>query len=332
MYLLNPMLQKHRANGSRTIYGIWPRLDYALITHFHNDHMGGMLKRRNPSDKYSDTGIITVVESIPTGKLVDRGFPDYSFLVDTEDKMLKNYFDFLRHTKSGINVERFRAGDAGQFVLLHDTVSYRGLFEVRNIYANGRLWTGRDTLTTYLFPDAGTIDKSDIPQENTLSCALKITYGDFSYYAGGDVTGYPKPGRSAFHDVETPMAPVVGKTQVCCVNHHGYNNATNDVFLKTLRPRVFIIQASDALHPNHSTLDRMAATRLYPGKRDVFATNLHPAAKVVIGELTEKMKSTQGHILIRVLPGGKRYYVYILEDRDAKRKIKAVHGPYECNE
>lgn len=309
-----------------------PRLDYALATHFHNDHIGGVLKTRNASDKYYNTGIITVVESIPTGKLVDRGFPDYSFLVNTEDKMLKNYFDFLRHTRSGISVERFRPGSGDQFRLLYDTAGYADKFEVRNIYANGWLWTGKDTLTTYLFPDIGAIEKNDMPQENSLSCVLKITYGNFSYYTGGDVTGYPKPGRSPFHNVETPMSQIVGKTTVCCVNHHGYNNATNDDFLKALRPQIFIIQASDALHPNHSTLDRMLSKHIYKGERDVFATNLHPAAKVVIGDITDRMKSAQGHILVRVLPSGKQYYIYILEDKDAKRRIKAVHGPYNSNE
>ena len=244
--------------------------------------------------------------------------------------MIKNYFNFLHFTKRRINAEQFRPGVENQFKLLHDSIRYAGNFKVQNIYANGWLWTGKGHETKYLFPDFSTLEKYDIPQENTLSCALKITYGHFSYYTGGDVTGYPKPGRSLFHDVETPMAPVVGRTEVCCVNHHGYNNATNDAFILTLSPRVFIIQASDALHPNHSTLERMLSKQLYPEKRDVFATNLHPAAEIVIGKNTEKMKSKQGHIVVRVLPGGDEYYVYILEDNNTKRKIKQISGPYVC--
>ena len=74
----------------------------------------------------------------------------------------------------------------------------------------------------------------------------------------------------------------------------------------------------------------MLSKYLYPGKRDVFATNLHPAAEIVIGKDTEKMKSRQGHIVIRVLPGGDEYYVYILEDHNTKRKIKQIFGPYIC--
>jgi len=305
-------------------------LDYALITHFHSDHMGGVLKTKNQSDKYYNTGIITVAENLRIGKLVDRGFPDYAYLVDHKDKVVKNYLDFLRFTQKKITVEQFKPGFDNQFRLLYDSLGYIGKFKVQNIYSNGNLWTGNDTITRYLFPSFDSIEKYDIPQENSLSCALKITYGKFSYYIGGDVTGYPKPGRSLFHDVETQMAPIVGKTEVCCINHHGYNNATNEAFIKTLQPRVFIIQASDALHPNHSTLDRMLSKWIYPGQRDIFATNLHPAAEIVIGDNTKKIKSTQGHIVIRVLPEGNQYYVYILEDNNTKRKIKSIFGPYDC--
>lgn len=308
------------------------KLDYALITHFHSDHMGGVLKTRNESGKYYNTGMITVAENLPIGVLVDRGFPKYDFLVNTEDKIVKNYFNFLHFTKRKISVEQFAPGMDNQFRLLYDSVRYAANFKVQNIYANGWLWTGKGHEKRYLFPDFSTLKEYDIPKENTLSCALKITYGSFTYYTGGDVTGYPKPGRGKFHDVETPMAPVVGQTEVCCVNHHGYNNATNDTFITTLSPRVFIIQASDALHPNHSTLERMLSKQLYPEKRDVFATNLHPAAEIVIGKNTEKMKSKQGHIVVRVLPEGEEYYIYILDDGNTKRKIKQVVGPYICRD
>jgi beta-lactamase superfamily II metal-dependent hydrolase len=305
-------------------------LDYALITHFHSDHFGGVLKQKNASGRYYNTGMITVAENLRIGKLVDRGYPHYDFLVDKDDKIVKNYFNFLHFTKRKFGMEQFRPGYDNQFKLLHDSASYAKEFKVQNIYSNGNLWTGRGHTTRYLFPDISTLDKADVPKENTLSCALKITYGDFSYYTGGDVTGYPKPGRSAFHDVETPMAPIVGQTEVCCVNHHGYNNATNDTFIATLMPRVFVIQASDALHPNHSTLERMLSKQLYPGKRDVFSTNLHPAAAIVIGDDVKKMKSTQGHIVVRVSPQGKEYYIYILDDSNTKRRIKQIFGPYTC--
>jgi hypothetical protein len=54
------------------------------------------------------------------------------------------------------------------------------------------------------------------------------------------------------------------------------------------------------------------------------------ANKLVIGDRIDQVYgSTQGHILIRVAPGGNTYQVIILEDSDAERKVKAVFGPYQ---
>lgn len=309
-----------------------PKLDYALITHFHSDHMGGVFKTKNSSGKYYETGIITIAEHMEIGKLVDRAFPDYTWLIDDRDKIVNNYLAFQKNTSRHFTLERFKTGYDNQFNLLYDTISYASSFSIRNIYANGDLWTGKGISTRHLFPDMGTVETYDKPRENTLSCAIKISYGDFSYYTGGDISGYPRPGRSLWHDVESQMAPVIGQVDVCVVNHHGNNDATNDTFISTLQPNVFVIMTSDALHPNHTTLYRMLSKQLYPDKRDVFSTNLHKAAKVVVGDLTDQMKSTQGHIVIRVFPGGKKYFVYILDDNNTNYRIKSVFGPYNCKQ
>jgi hypothetical protein len=228
-------------------------------------------------------------------------------------------------------MERFHVGANDQFKLKYDAEGkYAETFEIRNLIANGIMWTGKGMETVSLFPDLSGLSGTDLPEENSMSCAIKLSYGNFDYYTGGDLTGIAKPGRPAFHDLETPLSPLIGKIEVCVVNHHGYNNATNDNFIKTLRPQVFVIQASDALHPNHSTLYRMLAKQLYPDSRDVFATNLHPAAKIVIGNLTDQMKSTQGHIVIRVPPSGSEYTVCILDDSNTDYAVKAVYGPYFC--
>jgi beta-lactamase superfamily II metal-dependent hydrolase len=311
-------------------------IDYFLATHFHGDHIGGVFKTKSTKADYYLTGISEIAESIPLGKIIDRGYPVYNFLKPvSDDQIFSNWLNFINYQKSlePDIMEGFIVGANNQFVLKYDAdTEYAGKFEIRNLIANGEMWTGDGAETVSLFPTLNGLKGSDIPEENSLSCAIKLSYGGFSYYTGGDLTGYPKPGRPVWHDLETPLAPVVGKTDVCVVNHHGYNNATNDVFIKTLAPQVFIIQAWDALHPNHSTLYRMLAKQLYPNNRDVFATNLHPAAKIVIGDLTNQIKSTQGHIVIRVSPGGSDFMVYILNDANGDYiVIKAVYGPYLCS-
>ena len=81
-------------------------------------------------------------------------------------------------------------------------------------------------------------------------------------------------------------------------------------------------------HPGHDVLDRMYSERLYPGPRDVFATNMIDANKVVIGPLLDRLASSQGHIVIRVAPGGASYRVLILDDSAETYGVQKVFGPF----
>jgi glyoxylase-like metal-dependent hydrolase (beta-lactamase superfamily II) len=54
-----------------------PTIDYALITHFHDDHFGSYYdgaKKSTSGDHYL-TGITGVAEHLPFKKLFDRGYP-----------------------------------------------------------------------------------------------------------------------------------------------------------------------------------------------------------------------------------------------------------------
>lgn len=57
-------------------------------------------------------------------------------------------------------------------------------------------------------------------------------------------------------------------------------------------------------------------------------TNVSPATFRTTYNI-EKSKSTQGHIIIRVLDGGKKYYVVNIDDTNESMKVKSVFGPYE---
>ena len=54
------------------------------------------------------------------------------------------------------------------------------------------------------------------------------------------------------------------------------------------------------------------------------------ANRLVIGpRLENAYKSMDGHILVRVMPGGDEYYVIILNDENLDNEVKAVFGPYQ---
>ena len=75
--------------------------------------------------------------------------------------------------------------------------------------------------------------------ENAASIVLKLSYGNFSMWLGGDCTG----GGNSTYDVESKIAQKCGDIDVLRVNHHGSNTSTNTKTLGLLSPEVCIVSA-----------------------------------------------------------------------------------------
>ncbi len=329
-----------------------PVLDYAVLSHFHEDHMGSAYTGAPAAanGNYLLTGITGVDYLVPISLLLDRGYPDYNLPYDMKSKAfeerlsknpatsnylltIKNYFSFIQsRQKEGMQVQNLQAGNKNQVVLKYNSGTYPGFF-VQNIKSNGRVWTGKDSSTIELFPSLNLADPATIPTENALSQVIAIHYGPFIYYTGGDCPGSPGYGEPAWMDVETPVAKSIGSVDVATLDHHGNRDAVNENMIKTFHPRVWIDQVWSSDHPGHEVLIRLMAQQLYTGPRDLFATNMLQPNKDVIGPLIDRSyKSQQGHILVRVLPGGKTWYVIILDDTVESLRIKDVFGPYESSQ
>jgi len=314
-------------------------IDYALITHFHDDHFGGWYPGAplSADKKFIRSGITGIADLLPMHVLLTR---DYHYPVNPDSLLKKlpatshfvksweNYRSFINAAPHGLKNEMLQAGSASQIHLVHSAAAYPD-FQIRNIKSNGLIWTGKDSTAAQHFPDIDLKNARTWPDENTLSNAIVIKYGGFTYYTGGDNPGNVFLGDSSWRDVESVMAPVIGQADVATMDHHGNRDAVNANFIKTVQPRVWIEQVWTADHPGHEVLIRIMS-KLYDGPRDLFATNMMEANKLVIGGLIDQAyKSTQGHILVRVLPGGKSYYVIIIDDATTDRKVKAVFGPYQ---
>ncbi|WP_420320123.1 ComEC/Rec2 family competence protein [Flagellimonas sp.] len=293
-------------------------IDYALISHFHSDHYGSLM----------DLG-----KEISFGKIIDRNSPDLNFPMDLrtflkKDKIFQDYLSFVAEEK--ILVEALETGSKSQIHLLNHQNAYPN-FCIRNIKSNGTLWTGIDNNTMEYFTaeDMTSFYKGGY-NENPLSLALKISYGNFDYFTGGDNTGLQGFGLPDWFDVETPMAKVVGQVEVTTLNHHGNRDATNDFFVKTLNPKVVIQQLWCSDHPGQEVYQRLIHQDDKTIKRDIFSTNMHPETLVTYGPwFRDNYKSLQGHIVVRVAPNGDTFMVYILDE--ATMGIKDEHGPYQCN-
>jgi len=288
------------------------RLDYVLITHFHADHVGALSE---------------LAGLIPIKKIVDRGWPDYQYPAPLTDAIVQNYRRFIesRIASHSLSVERIRVGRADQLVPVLDAVSYP-TFEIRNVAANGEVWTGQGTATVMHFPqEKGAI--ADFPWENISSIGIRIRYGRFDFFTAGDLYGINDPGMPGWVDLETPIARAIGQTDVHVVNMHGSINVENPFFLTMLRSRVIIFPSWSATHPSADVLKRAMAPLAYPGPRDVFATVLRESTRISIGARAEQIKGI-GHIAVRVDPGGTAYRVVVVDDLSETLTVKSVHGPY----
>ncbi|XCF06935.1 hypothetical protein ABI125_03525 [Tamlana crocina] len=313
-------------------------LDYALITHYHDDHFGEIDSTRiMAKGGYQLTGIMEVGTILPVKKLIDRGF---DFPINLKDKSiqtlpqfandpyrmiatLKAYWQFIDYqTKKGLENETLKVGSKNQIKLKNNPEKFTG-FSVVNIASNGKIWTGDNEDTYQLFK------KGDYPGENPLSNCIRIDYGKFNYFTGGDISGIGTFGQSKLNTVESHVAPVIGAVDVATLNHHGNRDSQNSFYVRTVRPRVWIQQNWTADHPGEEVLRRITSQSLYPGKRDIFSTVMLQGAKDVLGSKLNQYKSQEGHIVVRVFNAGDNYNIYILNDKSEDREIKAHFGPYK---
>jgi beta-lactamase superfamily II metal-dependent hydrolase len=305
------------------------KLNYALITHLHGDHIGDVMAQSPPSrdGKYRLTGISDVAELVPIDTLIDRGYPAYDTPVRISAPPALNYIAFVQAAaERGMHAERVKVGSSDQIRL--KTLERYPEFSVRMLSGNGAVWTGEGGESRSRFPQNAIQPRDEITVENSLSIALRIHYGAFSYFTGGDLNCDTNYGREPWRDAETPCAQAAGQVSVSTCNHHGYFDACGPEFVRALRPRVWVLQSWHASHPALSTLANLYSQELYQGPRDVFCLGLHPAAGLACGRFSDQFKSREGHVLVRVAPGGHSFQVIVVSDGDESGHVQAVFGPY----
>ncbi len=316
------------------------KIDYAVISHFHIDHYGSIRENTKLSNTgaYKLSGVTDLFDIIPISKIIDRGFPNYDYPLDLKnyykEKELTfvNYLDFVDYNigNKKLIVESLRVGDSEQITLLNASDKYD--FTVMPIKSNGTIKDSLSNESYEYMKKEDVITKEGKFGENPLCNVLKISYGDFDYYTGGDITGVKSKtrisGKAWWWDVETPVAKAVGQVEVATMNHHGVRDAMNDFFVKKLNPKIFVQQSITSDHPGQEAFYRIFDLEPVP---DLFATNIHEVTLATYGRWFKKAyKSKNGHIVIRVLPGGKEFYVFILDHLNSILNVKDVFGPYQA--
>lgn len=88
-------------------------------------------------------------------------------------------------------------------------------------------------------------------EENSRSVVLRLDYGDFSMWLGGDLTG----GGNSTVDVESAAALACGDVDVYKLNHHGSNTSTNTNLVTRLDPELALVSCGTGNPYGHPTIN-----------------------------------------------------------------------------
>lgn len=306
------------------------KIDYAFLTHFHGDHLGGVFDDSPITTKGGDyylSGLTEVYEHIPFSKMIDRDWPYYQYPIPQEGKGFSNYLNFTDWNikNNQMKMERFISGNNKQFVLVNHPEKFPE-FEVRNIVSNGEVWTGKGNETKQYFPEGKSVD------ENKCSAGIRITYGDFDYFNGGDLTGRLSLGTESWRDIETPVGIAVGPVEVCEANHHAWIDAMNESFLSSVRAQVIVMQVYHVTHFSLAVMNSMSNKKLNPNLKHIIPTNIPEISRAYFGdEEIKKVTGDGGHVVVKVAPGGKQYSIILLSTEEESFKVKSIYGTFTCN-
>ncbi len=293
-------------------------LDYFLLTHFHMDHFGQLepeYERKTDGD-YILSGVTALYEQLPFRTIVDRAYPHYDSLafIAMSDDALANYRRFIAHatSKNRLKASALDLGSRKQFALRHKPDRYPD-FSIMGLCANGRVW--EDGTSVDYNPDGKM-------KENGASCGILVSYGDFDYFTAGDTDG-----RGG---VEIQCARAIGRPiEAMRSSHHLSPKSMEAETVALLQPDVvtttsFYIRK---IQPDQQIIRRLTDT--LPDVR-LYFTNIDASLVDSDPQLYARCAAIGGHIVIRVLPGGGSYYVYMLDDTDNEYRVTKIDGPFKC--
>jgi beta-lactamase superfamily II metal-dependent hydrolase len=182
------------------------RLDYLVITHFHEDHVGGAagLAGRIPIDTFVDYGA-----PVQTASEVVATFNAYEAVRRTRRHLVAAAGDRLP----------LRAGDVEVNVVAADGVRLPAPLD-----------GGGDANPACTDAERRQINRT----ENPRSIALRVRFGAFRFFDPGDLD------PNTLADLVCPTN-LLGQVDAYLVAHHGSSDTNVPVLLPALRPRIAVV-------------------------------------------------------------------------------------------
>ena len=293
-------------------------IDYLMVSHWHSDHIAG---------------IPDVSESFRFLNYYDHQYPNVGqYRRDVDAKDFDMFQEWLASAlKGGMKREPFKVGARNQLHLQHDpTDYYKGVFSIRNLAANGVMWDGKGGLIDVAGEHVKATGEKTI-RENALSSAIRIRYGYFTYYTGGDLEGDFVGADGKKFNYEARVGEVTGPVSACKTNHHSFPMAMQDGFIKAVKPQLFISSAWSPNQQNILSLRRMTSCENYEGYR-IVAYGAIPEFKMrqfVQNGLADFL-APAGHAVVKVNPGGFAFRLYTLTSQDESMRIVGIRDFLCC--
>jgi beta-lactamase superfamily II metal-dependent hydrolase len=135
--------------------------------------------------------------------------------------------------------------------------------------------------------------------ENDLSVVAVLRYGRFDAVMGGDLGGYDAGDGT---DVETTVAPRVGRVEVYKVHHHGSEDGSNPAWLATTQPLVGVVPVGTVNAYGHPSA--AAIGRLHQAGVDLYWTQSGCGVAPV-----SDLDRVWGSVVVEVPPGSQGFTV-----------------------